>query len=276
MNGAYIKSKTLRDVEVLAKSASGAIVVGSISVKPRKPNVGQNYWLHNEGLFSLNSYGLPNGGILYFKKYLPQMVEVAHAHNKPLIANVVGFSNEEFVTLVEFVEKAGADIVELNLGCPNVWEEGRQKQIISYHPTLIKSVLQSIAKQRPKVKICVKISPLPPDLLSEVCRVIKNSKIVSVVTATNSYPNAYVTTGAQGTGGRADTLAGLAGRSLKPISVGVVKQLRTLLPNQMDIIGCGGISSSSDVKDYLDAGAKAVQIATALKEEGPAIFEKIL
>lgn len=276
MNGAYINSKTLKDVETLAKSACGAIVVGSISVKPRKSNPGPGYWLHKEKFFSLNSFGMPNGGIPYFKKYLPEMVNIAHSANKPLIANLIGFSNEEFAILVTLAEKSGADMVELNLGCPNVWEKGHQERIISYHASLVKSTLDHIAKQNPKIKVCVKISPLPPDILQEVTKVIVGSEIVQIVTATNSYPNASITTGAQGKTGPSDALAGLAGRALKPISVGVVKQLRVLLPKHIDIIGCGGISSPNDVKDYLNAGAKAVQIATALQEEGPEIFEKIL
>ena len=43
------------------------------------------------------------------------MVEVAHAHRKPLVANLVGFSSEEFRTLIELTVEAGADMAELNL-----------------------------------------------------------------------------------------------------------------------------------------------------------------
>jgi dihydroorotate dehydrogenase (fumarate) len=276
MNGAYIRSKTLEDVKMLAASDCGAIVVGSISVKPRRANPGQNYWYHKERFFSLNSYGLPNGGIPYFKNYLPRMVETAHAAGKPLIANLIGFSSEEFGILVDLAEKSGADMAELNFGCPNVWDGGSQKRIISYHASLVKPVLAHIAKQSPKIKICVKISPLPPDILQEVAQAMADSNVVHAVTATNSYPNSYVTAGARSEDSSSEVLAGLAGRALKPISVGVVKQLREVLPRHIDIIGCGGISSANDVKDYLAAGAKAVQIATALKEEGPSTFEKVL
>lgn len=274
MNGAYIGSKTLDDVKELAASACGAVVVGSISVEPRKPNVGQGYWIHEKGYYSLNSYGLPNGGMPYFEKHLPAMVEIVHSKNKPLIANVVGFSAVEFAHLVQFVQKAGVDMVELNLGCPNVWHKGKQKQIISYNASLVKSVLEAIKKSQPRVKICVKISPLPPDTLQEVCRTIVDSGVVHAVSATNSYPNASPTTE---TGSEADdTLAGLAGPALKPISLGVVKQLRQLLPHHIDIIGVGGIANAQDVADYLLAGAKAVQIATALNENGLLVFDEIL
>ncbi len=277
MNGAYVGSKTLHDAKVLAASASGAVVIGSISVKPRKKNPGQNYWLHKENFFSLNSYGLPNGGLPYYKDTLSKIVDIAHKHDKPLVANVIGFSYAEFAQLVTMAEQSGADVVELNLGCPNVWDDGYQKRIISYHASLVADTLNRIKQQAVKVKIAVKISPLPPDILQEVARVIADSGIVHFVTATNSYPNATVTSGAQSSKASTNTeLVGLAGRALKPISLGVVKQLRALLPKRIAIIGVGGISTSTDVHDYLAAGASAVQIATALKDDGLDVFEKIL
>jgi dihydroorotate dehydrogenase (fumarate) len=276
MNGAYIGSKTLQDVAYLANSASGAVVVGSISVKPRKSNPGQGYWLHKERFYSLNSYGLPNGGIPYFKTKLPLMVNLAHAQQKPLIANLIGFSKEEFVTLITLAQDSGVDMAELNFGCPNVWDGGQQKQIISYHASLVKEMLEHIRKHNPKIPLSVKISPLPPDSLYEVAQAIIASDIVQVVTATNSYPNASPTTGTGGDDGSNEVLAGLAGRALKPISIGVVKQLRDMLPSRIAIIGCGGVSSANDVRDYLAAGAKAVQIATALVDNGAATFDKIL
>ncbi len=276
MNGAYINSKTIDDVRTLTKSSCGAIVVGSISVKPRRANPGHSYWMHKEKLFSLNSFGMPNGGIPYFEKALPTMTEVSHTANKPLIANLVGFTKEEFVVLIRLAEKSNVDMVELNFGCPNVWNGHKQKHILSYHADLVESTLRYIAMSKHKIRICVKISPLPPDILREVCKVICESGVVSAITATNSYPNAAVTTGAKINSKPDEILAGLAGRALKPISLGVVRQLVGLIPKNIDVIGCGGISSINDVKDYLEAGAKAVQIATALKDEGPSIFERIL
>jgi dihydroorotate dehydrogenase (fumarate) len=217
---------------------------------------------------------MPNGGMPYFKKHLPAMVAMAHAQNKPLIANIVGFSNQEFVELVRLVESAGADMAELNFGCPNVWEGGAQKRILSYHAALVTETLTLLKKSKPHIPLSVKISPLPPDILREVCAAIADSRIVQAITATNSYPNALTATGTKT--GDEEVLAGLTGRALKPISLGVVKQLHALLPSSVAIIGCGGISSYNDVQDYLSAGAQAVQIATTLVDEGPSVFEKIL
>lgn len=139
MNGAYIGSKTLDDVKVLIDSACGAVVVGSISVLPREKNAGPGYWRHKEGFYSLNSYGMPNNGTGYFEKVLPKIVKLAHARNKLVIANVVGFSNQEFVQLILMSQKSGADMVELNLGCPNVWEDGKQKVLFRITQIWLKS-----------------------------------------------------------------------------------------------------------------------------------------
>lgn len=275
MNGAYIGSKTLADVKRLAETKSGAIVVGSISVEPRTANPGQGYWRHKEGIYSLNSFGMPNGGLPYFEKHLPAMTKIAHAHNKPLIANVIGFSKEEFASLVSLAQRSGADIVELNFGCPNVWANGKQKQIVSYHAELVQDILRHIGRVS-GIMVCVKISPLPPDTLQEVSRVIADSGNVQIVTATNSSPNASLSTGTRMSASDKNVLAGLTGRALKPTSLGVVRQLRELLPEDIKIIGCGGISSANDVVDYLAAGASAIQIATALVDEGVTAFDKIL
>jgi dihydroorotate dehydrogenase (fumarate) len=273
MNAAYIGSKSTKDLKELINSDCGAIVVGSITVKPRIRNPGPGYWLHKEGFYSLNSYGMPNGGLEYFKNELPTIIKLAHAKKKPVIANIAGFSKDEFVKLIALAQNTGADLVELNLGCPNIWHAGQQERIVSYHPVLIRELLEHIKESAPTIKISVKISPLPPDILREVAEVIIESKIVDAVVATNSYPNAFVSTGTKI--GSEEQLAGMSGRALKPISLGVVKQLSNLLPANIDVIGCGGISSVNDVNDYLRSGAKAVQIATALINESPEIFESI-
>lgn len=274
MNAAYIGSKTTKDLKTLLNSSCAAVVVGSISVKPRAQNPGPGYWKHKEGFYALNSYGMPNGGLPYYVNELPKIVQYARARKKLVIANIVGFSTAEFIDLLILAETSGVDIAELNLGCPNAWEAGHQKQIMSYHARLVADLLSVIKVYKPKVKISVKISPLPPDILKEVSQVIIDSKIVHAVVATNSYPNALVNTGTRLND--EEDIAGLTGRALKPISLGVVKQLRDLLPRSIDIIGCGGIYSKNDINDYMAAGSSAVQLATALIDVGPSIFDELL
>lgn len=73
-----------------------------------------------------------------------------------------------------------------------------------------------------------------------------------------------------------DGLAALGGPMLKPLALGNVKQLRQILPKRIDVVGCGGITYGKDIRDYLRAGADAVQIATALLKFGPKVFDRLL
>ena len=69
----------------------------------------------------------------------------------------------------------------------------------------------------------------------------------------------------------------MGGPALRPIALGQVRQLRRMLPGQMQIIGVGGISRGQHVLDYLRNGAVAVQIATSLlQRRGAEVFERIL
>ncbi len=276
MNAACPKSKTFEDILELADSPIGAIVVGSITVKSRQQNVGKVYWRHHNGLFTLNSYGLPNGGMPYYEYQLPKMVDLAHEHGKLLIANVIGFSEDEFCQLIKLAQDSGADMAELNFGCPNVWEGSEQKRIISYHASLVRSMLAAIRAAKPSIKLSVKISPLPPDILAEVADAIAESGIIQAVTATNTFPNATALTTEGITIDPGAGLAGLSGPALKPITLGIISQLKQLLPAGIDIIAAGGVSDFGDMADYLQAGAKAVQVASAFMAMGVGIFSRIL
>jgi len=114
MNGAGV-ARTIGEVKNLGKSCASILGAGSFTVLEREEDKGTNFW---EG--GLNSRGLPNLGIEYCKKAIPEMVLIAHGFEKLLCISVAGFSPEEYAILTKLVFESGADIVELNLSCPNV------------------------------------------------------------------------------------------------------------------------------------------------------------
>ncbi len=273
--------KTLEQVEKLARSASSAIVVGSLTDQPRAGNSGEAYYTSPH--FSLNSLGLPNGGWGYYRDNLLPMSRIAHDVGKPLIVSVAGFNRDEYLHLALAALTCGADFVELNLGCPNVWESGEQKRIPSLDPALTSSILDwvntnlEIAHSGWGARVSVKVSPVSdPYTLSRLAKSLVYSDF-EMVTACNTFPNgfAYDEKGMPAiTAGNG--LAGVAGPALKPISLGQVRQLREHLPPEMAIIGVGGIASGQDVMDYLRLGALAVQVGTAYLDRGEVVFSDIL
>ena len=265
--------KTLEDVEKFARSPVSAIVLGSITHDARMGNEGQVYFQGQP--WSLNSLGMPNRGLDYYKEQLPAMVAAAHEAGKPLIVSVAGFNLMDYVKLAYSVALLGVDHVELNLGCPNVWDEGRQKRIASFDASFIGELLAEI--NRWIGPAAVKLSPYSdPALLEEVSAVIKSND-VSYVAASNTFPNAIVLN-ESGKSVIDVGLAGMSGVAMKPVGLGQVKQLRQLLPDSVQLVGVGGITKGPDVWDYLQVGASAVQAATAYwnSNENPGVFGDIL
>lgn len=250
-------------------------MVGSITVEPRTGNTGDVYWAGP--IYSLNSLGLPNRGARYYASALPEMVAVAHGHGKPLFVSVAG-SPEEYAELAEIVFVGGADLVELNLGCPNVWEGSTQKRIACFDPALVSEILRWVENAvGADAKVSAKISSFSdPFALAEVAHVIGESKLVKVVTTVNTFPNAFSYNGIKPRITPGGGLAGLAGPAIKPIGLGQVRQLCGILPKHIQIIGVGGITHGRDIWEYRESGAAAVQVATAYLERREQVFSALL
>lgn len=266
-------------VQELARSAVAAIMVGSITVAARSGNEGDVYY-YDEGMrFSLNALGLPNPGANYYRQHLPEMVAVAHGSSKPLIVSVAGFTPDEYRLLTEVAFEGGADAVEINFGCPNVWDGGKQKGIGSFDPDLIGRVLNRINNQMGiEARILVKLSPFTdPGALVKIAQLIGSYSVVKGVTTMNTMPNAFAFAGEDHTRSVIGVgYGGMAGPAIHAFAVGQVRQLRAVLPEQVQIIGVGGVEDGKSVMDFLAVGATAVQVGTAFLQQGPRIFNQIL
>lgn len=272
--------KSLREVGELARSASAAIVVGSITVEARSGNPGRTFWTPADRSFSLNSIGLLNGGIAYYGAVLPQMREVARRADKPLILSIAGFNPVEYAELFQLAVDAEVDAVELNLGCPNVWDGGTQKRIASFDPSLIQAILEAcgaVAPTSEPVVLC-KMSPYSdPVQLADAAAVINKSALpIGAVVTMNTMPNSFAFDGESPAISVQQGLAGLAGDAIKPIALGQVMQWRDQLREEIPIIGVGGIRTGQDVREYLRAGASAVQVGTRYYNQGLRVFSELL
>ncbi|ONH22275.1 dihydroorotate dehydrogenase [Pseudofrankia asymbiotica] len=301
--------KSLEDVSELARSATAAVMVGSITVAARTGNSGATY--HAGDGFSLNALGLPNRGLDYYREHLPAMAALAHDAGKPLVLSIAGFSVEDYAQAAAAAASTGVDLLELNLACPNVWDGGAQKRIACFDPgqtAAICAAVDDVLRAAPtRIPYGVKISPFSdPEALAGLADVL--TKLATGTTGTiGAADGTGTTSGAGATSGNgagrggpryvcsANTfpnalafddagrpvigvgLAGLAGPALRPVALGQVRQLRRLLPTDVEIVGAGGVTNGRDVADFLRAGASAVQIATAYwsRDGDPAVFGEI-
>ena len=267
--------KSLEDVQRFVRSDVSAILVGSITMESRQGNEGNVY--HKTPHYAL---GMPNRGKTYYRSILPQMVILAHAAGKSLGVSVAGFNSDEYGQLTELCLESGVDFIELNLGCPNIWEGGVQKRIVSFDPMSVANVLSTVEHDFPNnVTLGVKLSPYSdPELLRDVAQIIGDEPSpVEYVATSNTFPNGFAF---DGTGHSAIGVerAGVSGEAMKAIGMGQVDQFREYLPVSIAIVGVGGIFGGQDVVDYLHIGAAAVQVSTAYwnANEDVSIFGRIL
>ena len=272
--------KSVSEVEALVRSAASFIVVGSITMEPRDGNPGNTF--NGDPVFALNSLGLPNPGLDKLEEIGPEMVRIAHAAEKPIIASIAGFFAEEFGELASRVQRIGFDGIEVNLGCPNIADGGKRKPIFSYRKALTEDSLSAVCNYidalRPDWFISVKVSPMDPDRLDEIASVIEEFPVSAVITQ-NTVPNCLdinLTTRKP----IIDTpdkrgYAGGSGIQIFQQALGQVKQWRERLPGEIQVWGVGGVQTGEDVKKMLWAGASAVEVGTSYFISGAKVFGEI-
>lgn len=278
--------KTLEQVEKACNSAMTEITVGSITLKQQDGNkpdkgFGRVYYYHPTKQWSLNALGMPNMGLEEFLKVLPEMAKRTHAASKKLRVSVAGYSPEEYATLTSECYEGGADEVELNLGCPNVWgPDGSQKPIPSFDPLLTRSILTHVVRKAGGRKVGVKISPVDRmDILEPLIAQINHSGTVSHVVACNTIPNEE-DMGEDGHPALSFNIenhkGGRAGKMLFQHSLMVCDQVRRMLHEKIELVGVGGIFTGAAAKRYLDGDCSGFQCATAYVEQGERLFSNLL
>ncbi len=271
MNAACSVAKTHEDIQALASTNIGIVTIGSITVEARQGNP-EPRWYDND-TFAINSFGMPNEGKDYYSENLESMVSTIHAAGKHANLSIAGFSEEEYVQLAKMASATNIDLLELNLGCPNVQIDGKQKAIASFDHVYMENIISSV-KQVCQKPLLIKVSPYSnPAELQATAALLARLEVAAVVTS-NTFANAYYQEHDQQV--VAMEYGGLSGKAMLPIGLGQVRQFRAALPDSIKVIGVGGIESQQNAVDYFSAGAGAVQVATLIVREGHSAIDKVV
>lgn len=282
MNGAG-SCKTLEEVELLSRSGLAAIMVGSATLQKEEGNEGNPFY-YEPGLGSLNSIGLKNPGLEYYRRYLPDMIEIAHGTGKLLFFSGAGTTPDDFAVLAMLAQEAKVDLFEANFGCPNKWyraDVGVPERMICFDGASRRACLRAINNhyQRP---LSVKVSIYTDWFeLHGAARDIQDYD-VQAVTVCNTFPHAFLFrpgTNRPVVVPQFKGLAGYGGEGIRPIAMGQIIHWREALNYRIAIIGVGGISQGRHVQEFIWCGATAVQIVTPLlkkNELDPSVVGPIL
>ena len=228
-------------------------ILGSISfkgttVEPREGNALPRIAECPMGM--LNSVGLQNPGVkVVVEEELPALKKIFH---KPLVANISGFSLEEFSILAEEMDKVeNVGLLEVNISCPNVHNGGMA------FGTDAKNVAEVCKRVKEKTEkpVYMKLSPNVTDI-TEMAKAAEAAGADGI-----SLINTLLGMRIDIKRRRpvlANKVGGYSGPAIFPIALRMVYQVRKAV--QIPIIGMGGISSAEDVLEMMMAGASAVEI----------------
>ena len=213
----------------------------------------------------LNAVGLENPGVdAVIAEELPRLAAVFH---KPMIANVSGFSVEEYVeTCRRFDACAQVGWIELNISCPNVHGGGMS---FGTDPVCAAEVTAAV-REAVRKPLIVKLTPNVGDIAA-IAKAVEaaGADAVSLVNTLLAMRIDLKTRRPL----LANTTGGLSGPAIFPLALRMVWQVYEAV--DIPILGVGGVSSARDVLEMMLAGATAVQVG-AMNLVRPTICREII
>ena len=231
-------------------------ILGSISFKgttkdPRFGNPLPRIAECKEGL--INAIGLQNPGVE--KVVSEELPKLKKCFNKKLIANISGFSIEEYKYCAEMMDKEEqVGIIELNISCPNVHNGG---MAFGTSPEAAKEVTREVKSVTSK-PVYVKLTPNVTNIveIAKACEeggadgiCLINTLLGMRIDLKTKKPII------------ANKMGGFSGPAIFPVALRMVYQVYEAV--NIPIIGVGGIEKAEDVIEMMLAGASAVEVGAA-------------
>jgi len=240
-------------LEGFSNADIGGAVLKGTTLEPRLGNVPHRVYETPSGM--LNSIGLQNPGAHEVVENILPSLEPFETH---FIANVSGSTIDEYIEVCRIFDQSNISAIELNISCPNVKKGGME---FGNDPEMSAQVVEACKAATTK-PIITKLSPNQADIKESARKCIDaGSDALSVInTITGMAIDIESKRPVLG-----NTSGGLSGPAIKPIALQKVMQVYEVAgPQNIPIMGQGGISSLEDALEFIIAGASTIGIGTAL------------
>ena len=201
----------------------------------------------------INSVGLQNPGVeKVISEELPKLAKCFH---KPVIANVSGFSVDEYAyTCEKLAKQEQVGLLEVNVSCPNVHHGGMS---FGTSPETVAEVTRAV-KSVTKKPVYMKLSPNVTDIVSiaKACEEAGADGISLINTLMGMRIDLKTKRPVI-----ANKMGGFSGSAIFPVALRMVYQVAEAV--KIPIMGIGGVSSAENVIEMMLAGATAVQVGAA-------------
>ncbi len=201
----------------------------------------------------INAVGLQNPGVdAVIAEELPKLARVFH---KPVMANVSGFSVEEYAeTCGKLDGQPQVGWLEVNVSCPNVHGGGMS---FGVNPQAAACVVRAVKAVTTK-PVIVKLSPNVTDIvaIAKACEEAGADGLSLINTLLGMRIDLRTRRPVI-----ANTMGGFSGPAIFPVALRMVYQVAHAVA--IPVVGMGGVSSAEDVLEMMLAGAAAVEVGTA-------------
>ena len=204
----------------------------------------------------LNAIGLQNPGVdVVLAEKLPWLAE--NFPTLPIIANVAGFSTDEYAYVFEKLSKApNVKAIELNISCPNV-DHGNHGLLIGQVPELAYAAVKA-SVEHSEVPVYVKLTPSVADITT-VAKAVEEAgatgfTMINTLVGMRFDLQSRQPIIANGTGG-------MSGPAVFPVALKLIRQVAQ--STDLPIIGMGGVDSAEAAIEMMIAGASAIGVGTA-------------
>lgn len=227
----------------------GAVVTKGVANVPWSGNPTPRIAEIHSGM--MNAIGLQNPGMEVFcERDLPYLQQF----DTKVIVNVCGHSPEEYLAVVERLADEPADLLEINISCPNV---NANFLAFGQDPKHVESLTAQI-KKAAKQPVIMKLTPNVTDI-GEIARAAEAGG-ADAISLINTLTGMKIDINRR-TFALANKTGGVSGPCIKPVAVRMVYQAAQAV--KIPVIGMGGIQNGEDALEFILAGATAVAVGTA-------------
>ena len=228
----------------------GGISCKGTTINPKDGNVPPRIAETPSGI--LNSVGLQNPGI---DKFINDYLPVLKKEGNVIIANVAGATLDDYVQTCAKLDSTDVDMIELNISCPNVKQGGATWGVTCEGAASVTKAVRAATKK----PIMVKLTPNVTNIV-DIAKAVE-SEGADCVSLINTLLGMRIDTRTR----RPilhNNVGGLSGPAIFPVAVRMVWQVANAV--NIDVVGMGGIATANDAIEMMLAGAKAIQIGTAI------------
>lgn len=229
-------------------SKLGGVSTKGLTLNPKDGNEGIRLFETPSGL--MNSIGLENPGI---QAFIDKELDFLLSKDLITLVNIGGNNIEDYLEAVRLISETEAQMIELNISCPNVKSGG---MAFGIKTCVAKDVVKKVRDITDKPLI-VKLSPNANDIveMAKACEEV-GADALSLV---NTFNAMAIDIDRRKTVFNNKT-AGLSGPAIKPIALRMTYEVSKAV--NIPVIGMGGIQNYRDVIEFIMAGASAVQVGT--------------